>query len=220
MDLIFLGRQGSGKGTQARILAERFGYTIVEMGQECRRLAAEDSTLGRETKALVEAGKLIPLPVVTELTARFLATVRPGQAIIFDGMPRRLDHAVTFWPMLEKLGRDYRLVYFGLAEATAIYRLGHRLTCPRLSCGAVYAPDYQSAACAACGTKLERRVDDNNLASVKMRLAVFDQDTLPVVEQQRVLGKVIEVDAGQEVAPVTTNLLKALVEQGAIPGVA
>ncbi|OGC82949.1 MAG: hypothetical protein A2788_00985 [Candidatus Abawacabacteria bacterium RIFCSPHIGHO2_01_FULL_46_8] len=216
MDLIFLGIQGSGKGTQARLLADQFGLLIFETGKEFRKIAEQDTALGRQIKATIDAGKLVPYDLPPRIAEEFVQQLGPDQRVIFDGVPREIPQAELFWPMLAKYKRDYLLVNFLLTEAEGIRRLTGRLNCPNPQCNAIYPADEKSATCAKCGSTLEKRVDDADLASIKQRMSIFIKQTMPVIEEQKVLGRAIEINAQQSVEAVYQDLLEALAARGVI----
>jgi len=90
-DLILIGRQGSGKGTQGKLLAEKFGYKIFVTGDELRAIAKEDSELGREVKAITERGDLVSNEIVMAIVANFIQNLEEGVQVIYDGIPRSMD---------------------------------------------------------------------------------------------------------------------------------
>ncbi len=202
--------QGSGKGTQGQILAEKLNAEIFEMGGQLRRLATEDSDLAKKVKAIMEAGNLVPTEVIMEIVTAFVSALPSDQTVIFDGIPRSEDQRVQFESAVSGAGRQPLAVYIKLTREEALKRLLGRRTCS--VCKMIYgAKDNLAtgAACPACGGELKVRADDTEEA-IQTRLATYERETLPVIEQYRSEERLIEVDGTQSVAIVTESILKAL----------
>lgn len=207
MDLILFGRQGSGKGTQGVVLAERYGLTPFVTGDELRRLANEPSELGKKVKSIIEAGHLVPNDVVMEIIENFMNNLPSGSRVLFDGIPRKMEQAESFDALMKKLGREFTGVVIELDEESAIHRLTTRRICE--TCKAVYPADFKGETC-ECGGKLTIRSDDANRDSIQNRLAAYRNETVPVIEHYRTLNKILSMDGQPPIEAVTKALLKQL----------
>jgi adenylate kinase len=183
-DIILIGKQGSGKGTQGKILAEKFGFVIFETGAELRQIASRDSELGQEVKAIVEQGDLVSNEIVMRIVAHFISDIPKGKAVIFDGIPRSKIQRVSLEEELEKAEREFVALEVRLSEEEAFTRLSKR-------------------------ADIEGRADDNP-ESIRKRLANFAEHTAPLLKIWRSEGKLVSVDGEQNIEAVTAEMLKAL----------
>lgn len=212
MDFILFGIQGSGKGTQGKILAEKRPALYFEMGGELRRLSAEDSDLGRKVKSIIEAGHLVPTEVVMEIVRNFAITMgkkdgSESSSIIFDGIPRNKEQNDQFIALLHELGRAYTGIYFELSRDEAERRLLTRRMCK--NCKTIYPAMYDKPVCEKCGGELMTRADDNADA-IKTRLEIFYKETMPTIDEWKQEGKMISIDAAPPIDQVTSDLLEKL----------
>jgi len=209
-DIILFGMQGSGKGTQARILTEKFGYKIFETGGQLRKLAAEDSDLGRKIKEITTAGKLVPNEVVMEIVENFLKNLGTDEKAIFDGIPRSESQRVSLEEEFVKVGRKPTAVYISLTREEALKRLLGRKTCA--GCGKIFGIKDGSEnleSCPACGGELKVRADDTEEA-INTRLDVYDNETVPAIEKYREEGRLVEVEGTKGVEEVTAEITEKL----------
>lgn len=207
MDYVLFGIQGSGKGTQGKILAQRLGAAYFETGGELRRLAADESPLGKKVKSIITAGHLVPNEVVMEIVENFIKNSggNGAQAIIFDGIPRNKEQNGTLENLLQKLGRQYTGIYFELSREEALNRLITRRICSK--CKEVYPAFYKNPVCEKCNGELVTRADDN-ADSIKTRIDIFYKETLPIIENWEKRGKIIKIDAAPPIEEITNALLK------------
>ncbi len=110
LHVALLGPPGSGKGTQARRLVDRFGLAYVGAGDLLRQEVAQDSPHASDIKAFLDAGQLVPLPLLMEVIEHFVAQIPPHQGIVFDGIPRSLDQALALDELLQRVGRQLDVV--------------------------------------------------------------------------------------------------------------
>jgi adenylate kinase len=208
VDLILFGRQGSGKGTQGKFLAERYGLIPFVTGDELRKLSQDPSPLGQKVKSIVEAGHLVPNEVVMEIIEHFMQQLPEGKRVLFDGIPRKRDQAESFDALMKKLGRDFKGVVFEISEAEAIRRLTNRRMCEQ--CKTIYSPDFKGEQCSECGGKLVIRSDDTNRESIQNRLHAYATETLPVIEQYEHEGKVSRINGEQSIEKVNEQTYSLL----------
>jgi adenylate kinase len=209
-DIILFGMQGSGKGTQARILADKFGYKIFETGGQLRRLASEDSELGKEVKEITTAGKLVSNEIVMKIVENFLQNLPEGESAIFDGIPRSESQRVSLEEEFAKVGRKPLAVYISLNREEALKRLLGRKTCSK--CGKIFGIKDDSEkleSCPACGGELKIRADDTQEA-IETRLDVYDQETLPAIEKYREEERLVEIDGTKGMEEVNVEIVEKL----------
>jgi adenylate kinase len=207
MDILMFGIQGSGKGTQSKILKDYYNMAYFETGAELRKLAKEDSELGRKVKSIIEAGHLDDNEVVMEIVENFMQTVPEGKGIIFDGIPRKKVQKETLDDLLNKHNRTYMAVILDLSKEKALERLTKRRICS--NCKEVYPADYKEEKCEKCGGELITRADDN-VESIKTRLEAYENETMPVIEEYEKEGKLIHVDGSGTIEEVDKELKKVL----------
>ncbi|MBI5413079.1 nucleoside monophosphate kinase [Candidatus Peregrinibacteria bacterium] len=208
MDYTLFGIQGSGKGTQGKILGEKIGAAYFETGGELRRLAKEDSELGKKVKSIIEAGRLVPNEVVMEIVENFIKHLqKPEQPIVFDGIPRNGRQNDSLEALLKKNGREYTGIYFELSREEAENRLVKRRICSK--CKTVFPAFYSEKDCEKCHGKLVTRADDN-ADSIRTRIEIFYKETLPVIESWDKNGRMIKVNGVGKIESVTQELLSKI----------
>lgn len=204
MDLIFFGMQGAGKGTIGKAIAQKYNMEIFETGGELRRLASEDSELGKKIKSIIEAGRLVPNEVVMEIVENFMQHLDKGKSVLFDGIPRKVEQAQSLNAVLKKHNRNFRAVLLEIKEETALKRLTTRRVCEK--CKAVYPADYTAAKC-ECGGELTVRQDDNPEA-IRTRLQAFKDETVPAIELYK--NDLIKIDGEPRIDEVEKLAFTAL----------
>lgn len=210
------GAPGSGKGTQAEVLCERFGIPHIATGDILRAEVRSGSELGRRAKAIMDSGALVPDEVVIDIVRARLQQPDCAAGFILDGFPRTLRQAEGLDRVLLDLGRSIdRIIYLRVGQDELVARLADRWICP--TCGRTYSlrenPPAEGMTCSDDGTKLIQR-DDDKPEAVRKRIQVYEEETLPVLDHYRPTGLVREVDGVGEVADVTARILHALGESG------
>lgn len=206
MRLIFLGPPGAGKGTQARILEERFGARQISTGDILRENRARGTELGKKAESYMKAGELVPDDVIIGMIAPELAKARSG--FVMDGFPRTTQQAMAFDRMLSANGWPLdAVVLFDADRKTLIERLSARWTNPRngRTYNSITNPPRVAGVDDDDGGPLKQREDDR-AETVAHRLDVFDQQTKPLIEYYRKTGKLVEIDALQSVGDVAHQL--------------
>lgn len=207
MDFALFGIQGSGKGTQSVSLSEKHKLPLFETGAQLRRLARESSPLGEKIKSIIEAGQLVPTAVVMEIAAAFLQSHREQASLLFDGVPRSLEQEKALAALLKEHGRSLTGILIELTEEKALQRLLTRRICR--DCKTVYPADFQGDLCRECGGILETRQDDKEEA-IRTRLALYAQETLPVIRLYAQNNRLITVNGDQDIAAVNAELEEKL----------
>jgi adenylate kinase len=209
MDLVLFGIQGSGKGTQGKFIAEKYGFEIFETGGELRRLAKEDSELGRKVKEIIEAGHLVSNEVVMEIIENFMTNLEHGKNVLFDGLPRKMEQKESFDALMAKFGRNFMGLLINISKEEALRRLTTRRLCE--TCKSVYPSSYENENC-ECGGKLITRTDDNP-ESIKTRLDAYENETIPVINKYKEEEKMIDINGEQNIELVTEETFKKLDEK-------
>jgi adenylate kinase len=184
VNLLLLGPQGSGKGTQAKRIAETWGIPHVSTGDMFRAL--DDSTeLGREVQALMERGELVPDETTIRMIESRLAQDDALDGFILDGFPRNPAQAQALDAMLGGIGRGLdAILFFDLPDDIALERMRGR-------------------------AEEEGRSDDTPEA-IRRRLEIYHEQTVPVVEHYRATGKLVPLHAGRSVEEVFAEIESAL----------
>src|SRR5438093_1074475 len=182
MRLVLLGPPGAGKGTQAYRLAERFEATLIGTGDIFRENVRGDTHLGREAKAYMEKGELVPDDVVVRMVLHRLDEPDVTNGFILDGFPRTLGQAQSLENALAERDRPLSAALkFVIDDEVAVKRLAGRRTCRR--CARTYNIEFKRAlvedVCDRCGGELVQRPDDLE-ATVRHRIEVYHRDTEPL----------------------------------------
>jgi adenylate kinase len=183
LNVVLLGAPGSGKGTQAERIAPAFGLPHISTGDMLRAAVAQGADLGLAAKRHMDAGGLVPDEVVVGIIRERLAEDDAAGGFLLDGFPRTLEQAGALDATLAQSGRALtHVLLFDVPEEELVRRLSGRRTCR--SCGKgyhlVFDPPKVDGVCDKCGGELFQR-DDDNEATVRKRLAVYGQQTEPLV---------------------------------------
>ncbi len=185
MDLLLLGPQGSGKGTQAKRIASDHGIPHVSTGDMFRAAIAADSELGRQVEPILTAGELVPDELTVSLIRERLAEPDAADGFILDGFPRNLAQADALDEMLAEIGRELdAILYFDLPDVIARER--------------------------ALGRAHEEGRADDTPESIDRRLAIYHEQTEPVVHHYRATGRLVPLHAGREIGAVYAEVQAAL----------
>jgi adenylate kinase len=209
--MVLLGAPGSGKGTQAKLLVERYKIPQISIGDLLREAVASGSLLGRQAKAAMDAGQLVNDEIVLNVVHERLARADARKGFILDGFPRNLQQAEALDLLLNSLGRPLNLALLIAVDVDAlIQRLVGRRTC--LSCGqrynVFYSPPHIEGRCDACGGRLRHRADDNE-ETIGDRLRVYETQTLPVVAYYQEQEKLRTVQGVGDIDAVFKAVVKA-----------
>ncbi len=205
MDILLFGMQGSGKGTQGKILAQKYGLTVFEMGAELRKHIASGSSLGQKIKSIVERGDLVDDGTVMEVVQQFADFTGKEHRILFDGIPRTAGQSEKLLALIRQHGHDAFALHIKISRDEAMKRLTQRRVCQ--NCKEVFPAFYEAATCGACGGALVTRQDDN-AAAIAKRLENYEKETLPVIKQFAAVDRLIEVDGEQPIPDVTEEMIE------------
>jgi len=212
MKLILLGPPGAGKGTQAKMLTERFAIPQIATGDILRGALQAGTALGLQAKTYMDAGALVPDDVVIGIVRERLQQDDCLPGFILDGFPRTVAQADALQSTLAALDRRLDRVVSLTVDADALVeRLTGRRTCRE--CGRGYHVRFDAPRderrCDACGGELYQR-DDDREETIRKRLCVYAQQTAPLIDYYRAAGLLVELDGMQPIAEVQEQVLSAL----------
>jgi adenylate kinase len=219
MRIVLLGGPGSGKGTQAALLLEKYGIPQVSTGDMLRAGIAAGSPLGEEARAHVAAGALVPDDLIQRLVEDRLARPDASCGFILDGFPRSIPQAEGLDRMLGAAGQRLdAVIKIAVGKVELLRRLTSRRICP--GCAAVYnllaQPPAEEGVCDRCGTKLVQREDDTE-ATVRRRLQVYVSATAPLIDWYDARRLLVIVHGEGPVESVFRRIVNAIGER-AEPG--
>jgi adenylate kinase len=211
MIVVLLGPPGSGKGTQAKKLVSKRQWPQLSTGDMLRSAIAEGSDLGIKAKSFMDKGQLVPDDVVVGLIAVRSTQPESKNGFVLDGFPRTIPQAEALDLMLKKQGRQVdSAVLFKIPDSELVRRLSGRRTC--LNCGSMFHIESlkpkKDGICDKCGQALVQR-DDDKVEVIQKRLAVYHQQTEPLVKYYEKAGKLKSIDATQSPEQVSLSLEKA-----------
>ena len=208
MRIVLLGAPGSGKGTQAKLLVEKYKIPQMSTGDLLRAEVSAGTELGKRAKAAMDAGQLVSDEVVLGMIQARLSKPDAKAGFILDGFPRNIPQAQSLDAMLARLGQPLQLALLVDVDTDVLMkRLTGRRTCG--SCGAIYniyfsAPKTANK-CNNCGSSLTHRSDDNE-QTVGNRLKVYQEQTAPLVNYYKAQGKLRTVRGVGAVSVIFKNV--------------
>ena len=213
MNIIILGPQGSGKGTQALFLAEHFGATHLEVGRMLRKMAKEDTELGRQLYEIVHIKKeLVSDEIVLKALIEEFKKVPADRGIILDGAPRRIDQIEEVEQAFASTGRRIdKIVFLNISDVESIERVSKRYSCSKCHKHFTLGENLLNVddLCPDCGSSVEQRKDDTE-DGIRKRLSIFREQTVPVVEYYRKKGVLAEVNGTKSKKEVFEDIIRSL----------
>ncbi len=212
MKLVLLGAPGSGKGTQAKLLVDKLNIPQISTGDLLRAAVEAQTPLGRQAKAIMDAGQLVPNDLVLGLIRERLNNPDCRNGFILDGFPRNLEQAEELDRLLDSLSMPIqKSILIDVDFDILMQRLTGRLTCE--DCGAVYNiftnPPTMEDECDKCGGNLHHRSDDNE-ETIGKRLRVYETQTQPVADYYRQQGKLSVIEGKGDIKDIFNDMLGAL----------
>lgn len=200
MNILLVGIQGSGKGTQARkILEANPNFHFFEMGQRLREYSQMNEEYSETVRQCLEEGTLVPMHII-EAMLMLYKSYHKGETIVFDGIPRSLEQLELF----EKVFPEYYVLFLDLEKQIAIDRLANRRIDP--SNGMAFPADFVGDFSPFTGTKLIKRDDDNETAVLK-RIEGFYHNTLPLLAEWASRKKLVyRIDASRPIDEVSETI--------------
>jgi adenylate kinase len=215
MRIVLLGAPGSGKGTQAKLLVDKYKIPQVSTGDLLRAAVGSGSELGRKAKSAMDGGQLVSDDIVLGIIQERLSKPDAKAGFVLDGFPRNIPQAQALDAMLARLGQPLQLALLVDVDSEVLMkRLTGRRTCTQ--CGAIYnvyfSPAKSQGKCDKCGGSVTQRSDDNE-DTVRKRLAVYDEQTAPLVSYYKAQGKLRTVRGLGAINEIFKNITEIIESQ-------
>jgi adenylate kinase len=206
-----LGPQGSGKCTQAKLLAKKYGLDHFDTGHALRQISSLDTPLGREVNEIVMVKKeLVPSRLLKEVLNIRLNDLGREQGVVFDGIPRNLEQAIYFQEALREFGREIdRVIFVNISKEESLKRIGRRFSCEKCKESIILEKNNKKSICVKCGGKLVQRADDTP-AGIEKRLHIFITETMPVIEYFEKEKLVSKINGEQSEDAIFNEILENL----------
>jgi adenylate kinase len=213
MKIILLGAPGAGKGTVAKLLTEYDGSVQISTGDILRAAAREGTDLGKEAKAYMDRGDLVPDTLIMKIMEGRLQEPDCAKGFILDGFPRTIAQAEALGALLKKLNRKLDMVVnLEVPREVILDRLTTRRTCSNPSCQEIYnvksMPPNPDGTCKKCGSKVVQR-DDETETAILFRLETYNQKTAPLIgfyDKERLLKNFTSLSSADTVEAVKKAL--------------
>ncbi|MDZ4792598.1 MAG: adenylate kinase [Hyphomicrobiales bacterium] len=206
MNVILLGPPGAGKGTQAKLIEDKYGLRQLSSGDMLRAAVSAKTDVGLKAKAFMEQGALVPDDVIVDAVFETLDGLAGGAGFILDGFPRTPNQAKALDVKLGKDGSqiDWAIV-FEVDDEQLVKRVSGRYTCAK--CGEGYHDtmkrSIQYGVCDRCGGDQFKRRSDDNEETVRKRMMVYHNETKPLIDYYRASGKLRIIDGEQTINEVS-----------------
>ena len=212
MKLIMLGAPGAGKGTQAKLIADKYQIPHISTGDIFRANIKDGTELGMKAKSYMDAGGLVPDELVIDLVVDRLTWEDAKNGYVLDGFPRTIPQAEALTKALAEKGEKIdAAIDIDVPDENIINRMGGRRAC--VACGATYhivnIPPKVEGKCDKCGADLILR-DDDKPETVKNRLEVYHEQTQPLIDYYKAEGVLKEVDGTVDMNDVFNAIVDIL----------
>ena len=214
MNILIMGPAGAGKGTMSDLILKEYEIPHISTGDMLRENVKQGTELGKEAKAYMEAGKLVPDDVINAMVEERIQQPDCQKGYLLDGFPRTLVQAEAFSEMAEKIGKPVECV---IALEVDFEILKERITGRRVcgSCGAIYHitnnPSEVEGVCDKCGGELTQRKDDT-VEQLTVRMEEYKNSTKPVIDYFENLGVVKHIDAARDRKVVFEEIKESLAD--------
>ncbi len=209
MNIILVGPPGSGKGTQARYLEEKYGMVQLSTGDMLRAAVKNGTPLGLQAKSIMDEGKLVPDDLIVNLIKERIAKPDCAKGFILDGFPRTIPQAEALDNMLAQLGKKLDFVIeLKVDEPALIKRVSGRFTCAKCGMGYhdTFKPVKKEGVCDVCGAGDFVRRPDDNAETMKTRLKAYNEQTAPILPYYAQKGLLKTIDGMADIKDVTLNI--------------
>ncbi|HLD59002.1 MAG TPA: adenylate kinase [archaeon] len=212
VNLVFIGKQGVGKGTYAQMLFAEHAIPQISTGELLRNEIKSGSALGKKVSEIIKTGNLVPDAIVAEMLEKRLQQKDAQHGFILDGFPRNLAQAKTLDELLKKISLKIDLAMnFVAADKILLQRLTGRRQCRK--CGTIFhiqniKPKLEGI-CDKCGSELYQRDDDKEDA-IRKRWELYEKETKPVIDFYKKQKKLVEINASKEAKEIYPEIVKTL----------
>jgi len=212
MKIIMLGAPGAGKGTQAKMIAEKFNIPHISTGDIFRANIKNGTELGKKAKEFMDKGQLVPDELTVEILLDRVAADDCKNGYVLDGFPRTIPQADVLDKELTKLGDKVDFaINVDVPDENIVRRMSGRRAC--LKCGATYhiehIPPKQEGICDKCGSELVQR-DDDKPETVQKRLSVYHEQTQPLIDYYNKKNILKSVDGTKDMQEVFSDIVNIL----------
>ena len=210
--VVLLGPPGAGKGTQAKLLRERFEACQISTGDILRKAVADKTPLGAEAESYLNRGELVPDDVIVRLVGERLKQRDCAQGFVLDGFPRTLPQAESLEEILKAMALPLdRVLSIQVPQQIIVQRLAGRRNCR--DCGTLYHmnfdPPRNDETCDRCNGRLQQR-DDDREETITTRLRVYETQTAPLVNYYGQRGNLRKIDGVGKVEDIQKRIIDAL----------
>ncbi len=210
--VILMGGPGAGKGTQAKRLEAALDIPQISTGEIFRENLKQETELGQLARTFMDRGELVPDEVTVAMVKERISRPDCARGVLFDGFPRTVAQAAALDELLAAMGTEVTIVpYIHVDQDVLLQRLSGRRTCRQ--CGRMYHilfnPPQVEGVCDVCGGELYQRADDAE-ETQQRRIAVYFEQTAPLIETYRERGLLVEIDGEQSIDAVFQDLLAAV----------
>lgn len=210
--VIFLGKSGSGKGTQVELFRQKTGLDFLGSGELLRERKKADDFTGRKISQTIDNGGIVATPVIFQLWMKNFEEFKQKpdfKGVILDGSPRKIKEVYLLEEALEwyEWDKNIKVLLIDISDEEVIKRINKRRICSQ--CREILIFEEGMEKCPKCGGELVKRPDDE-LSGVKKRLAWFEEEVMPVIDYYKDKGELIIIDGEQKIEKVFEDILKAL----------
>ena len=212
MYILLMGPPGAGKGTQAERLIREYGIPQLSTGDMFRAAVKSGTPLGKEAKSYMDKGALVPDSVTVGIVKERLAQEDCKDGWILDGFPRTTAQAASLDSILHEMGISLTAVLgINANREDLVKRVSGRLVCRKCSASfhRDFRPPKQQGVCDNCGGELYQRADDNE-KTIRSRLAVYDEQTKPLIDYYKMSGCYVDIDGDQSMDEVFSDIKGSL----------
>ena len=212
MYILLMGPPGAGKGTQAERLIREYGIPQISTGDMFRAAVKSGTPLGKEAKSYMDKGALVPDSVTVGIVKERLAQEDCKDGWILDGFPRTTAQAASLDSILHEMGISLTAVLgINANREDLVKRVSGRLVCRKCSASfhRDFRPPKQQGVCDNCGGEFYQRADDNE-KTIRSRLAVYDEQTKPLIDYYKMSGCYVDIDGDQSMDEVFSDIKGSL----------
>ncbi|MCK4799923.1 nucleoside monophosphate kinase [Candidatus Parcubacteria bacterium] len=206
MNILFFGPSGSGKGTQAEMVAERYDLKRLQSGAILRKWAKEKTDFGKKVQIAMNNG-FVPSEWIFQMTKEEFSKVDESQGLMLENFSRMLPEIKNLYNVLSELDRKFDYIFLiDISDKEAIRRMVRRGTCQECEKVVVLDSDIKELICSDCGGVIKKR-EDENIESIKKRLDDYHNKTVEVLDYVRKNDRLIEINGEQSIEKVFKDIV-------------